>query len=204
MTNHYLVRRFLPLLAWLPLSIALSGCSNSDAVAPGAAAGAPAGGSAGASSVSAAGSAQAGSSAAGNGTAGSSASAGSSGAAGAAPTSAAATLSALEPSVGALIPVFNASTVNYSLRVPSGTASVSLTPTASAGTSQVAINGVPIASGSASLPVAVPSDGKLSFRIEASAAAALRATTYTVTLSVQPVPTQLSVHSVGDSTMADY
>ncbi len=129
--------------------------------------------------------------------------AGSGGAAGAA-TAENATLSALVPSVGALLPVFVPTKTSYALRVPSGTTSVSLTPTASANTTAITVNGAAVASGAAAPSLAVPADGKLSVSIVASGAAPLSATTYTITLSIQAVPTHLTIYSVGDSTMADY
>lgn len=113
-------------------------------------------------------------------------------------------MSALTPSAGALLPVFTPSKTSYLLRVPNGTASVSLTPTASANTTAITINGVAVASGAASAVVAVPTDGKLTFTVVASGTAPLPATTYTVALSIQAAPTRLSIYSVGDSTMADY
>src|SRR5262249_38130773 len=61
-----------------------------------------------------------------------------------------ATLSALVPSSGALIPVFQPSRLNYTLRVPNGTASVALTPTATAAVASIQINGVRVTSGRAS------------------------------------------------------
>jgi lysophospholipase L1-like esterase len=135
---------------------------------------------------------------AGSGTAGASSTAGSG------PVSAAATLSALSPSVGALLPVFSPAIRSYSWRVPSGTASLSLTPTASGTPTAITVNDALVASGTASPLVVVPSDGMLTFTIKTSGALALAGTTYTVKLSLQPAPTELTIYSVGDSTMADY
>jgi Cadherin-like beta sandwich domain/Pectinesterase len=79
--------------------------------------------------------------------------------------SADATLASLKPSVGALAPAFSATTTAYALVVPSGTASVTLTPKATnpaARSIQLSQDGGPlavVASGAASLALPVPAPG---------------------------------------------
>ena len=65
-------------------------------------------------------------------------------------------LSGLKPSAGALSPVFSGSTTSYTVTVVNGVASITLTPTASDPASTIKIDGVAVASGSASSPVALP------------------------------------------------
>ena len=174
--------------------LATVACNSSDTTAVNAAAGTSAAGSAslagafdtGGSPASSAGSVSAG------------------GSAGATQPMMAPTLTALVPSVGAFVPVFNPSKTSYTLRVPNGTASVSLTPTAGDGTTAITVAGAMVASGTASPVAAIPGDGKLTLDVTASGAAPLASAKYTITVSVQAVPTRPTLYSVGDSTMADY
>ncbi len=66
-----------------------------------------------------------------------------------------ANLSALTPSAGTLAPVFSPATTSYTASVGHSTASVTVTPTVADPGATVAVNGNPVASGSASSPVAL-------------------------------------------------
>ncbi len=68
-----------------------------------------------------------------------------------------ANLSNLITNVGTWTPVFDAATTSYSVTVPSGTTSINVTPTVAQGNATVKINGVTVASGSASSSIAIGS-----------------------------------------------
>jgi lysophospholipase L1-like esterase len=122
-----------------------------------------------------------------------------------APTAADASLSALVPSVGALIPVFGPTRTNYTLRVPNGTTSVTLTPTATNAGATVRLDGVDAASGAAAQALTLASDGSgLDISVIVTAADSVTTSTYQVHVAVQSSSAGLTIHSVGDSTMANY
>jgi len=119
--------------------------------------------------------------------------------------SADATLSALAPNVGALIPVFAPNRTSYTLRVPSDTKSVTLTPTPSNAAASVQVSSVPVASGQPSPELKLPSDGSgLDIAIAVTAEDVLTTSLYKVHVALQAPPSALTVRSVGDSTMANY
>jgi hypothetical protein len=93
-----------------------------------------------------------------------------------------AALSALVPSVGALVPAFAAGTTSYTFNVPHATTSLTLTPTLSSALSTIIINGVPVANNTASgaLPLAV---GANTLTVHVAAADGLTTRTYTVTVT---------------------
>ncbi|MDB5106413.1 MAG: Branched-chain amino acid transporter, amino acid-binding protein, partial [Fibrobacteres bacterium] len=62
-------------------------------------------------------------------------------------------LSALSLSAGPVNPAFDAATQSYTVNVANGVVSTTVTPTAAAGTATVQVNGIPVASGSASSPI---------------------------------------------------
>ena len=116
-----------------------------------------------------------------------------------------ATLSDLEPSVGALVPAFSSTKKTYALRVPSGTTAVVLTPTATNAKATIAINAATVSSGKASNALTLPGDGS-AFTVNVVVTAEDGTTTLTYALKVlpQPVAAGVTVHSIGDSTMASY
>lgn len=71
------------------------------------------------------------------------------------PPSSNANLSALVLSAGVLSPAFSEDTLDYSLSVPSTTASTTVTATVADATASVQVNGQPVGSGQASLPIAL-------------------------------------------------
>jgi lysophospholipase L1-like esterase len=156
-------------------------------------------------SAGAAGSSSAGAAGSSPGIAGSSsASAGASGS-DATSASADATLSGLTPNLGALIPVFAPNRTSYTLRVPSATKSVTLTPTASNAAASVQVASLPVASGQDSPELKLPRDGTgLDIAISVTAEDALTTAMYKVHVALQAPPGALTVRSVGDSTMANY
>src|SRR5450755_1097818 len=66
-----------------------------------------------------------------------------------------ATLSALVPSVGAFVPIFTASEMTYTLRVPNGTTNVALTPTSSNAGATIQVNGAAVVRGQSSPALAL-------------------------------------------------
>lgn len=66
-----------------------------------------------------------------------------------------ANLSNLVPNSGALTPVFAQATTSYTISVPNGTTSITLTPTVADATATVKVNTVTVASGSPSSPIAL-------------------------------------------------
>jgi len=100
-----------------------------------------------------------------------------------------ATLSALTTSLGALTPPFTSGTLGYAASLPSGTSSITVTPTASfAGASiTLAQDGgaaVPIASGSTSADLPVPAAGTVShIAIKVTAQDGTATKTYTIGVS---------------------
>ncbi len=73
------------------------------------------------------------------------------------PPSGNAKLSGLALSSGLLTPAVNGNTFQYTGRVADGVASVTLTPTAADPAASILVNGAPVASGSASAPIALAS-----------------------------------------------
>ncbi len=115
-----------------------------------------------------------------------------------------ATLSALVPSVGAIVPIFSPSERTYTLRAPNGTTSVALTPTSNNSGASIQINGVSVPSGQASSSLALPASGALDLSVIVTAEDATTTATYTVHVSVQALASSPTIYSVGDSTMANY
>ncbi len=64
-------------------------------------------------------------------------------------------LSQLQPSQGSLSPAFNPNTLNYSISVANNVTAIALTPVVSEPNATVAVNGSPVASGSASGSIAL-------------------------------------------------
>jgi gliding motility-associated-like protein len=93
-----------------------------------------------------------------------------------------ATLSNLTISNGTLIPVFTSGTTSYTASVANATTGITLTPTTSVGTATVKVNGVTVASGSASgnIPLAV---GPNTITTVVTAQDGVTTQTYTVTVT---------------------
>ncbi|GAB3876197.1 hypothetical protein GCM10028824_33470 [Hymenobacter segetis] len=91
-------------------------------------------------------------------------------------------LANLVPSVGALSPVFAAATLAYTLYVPAGTTTYTLTPTASNGYTSITVNGAAVASGSASATLNTGSTATVVLTSEDLQTT----TTYTVQTAVAP------------------
>jgi pectin methylesterase-like acyl-CoA thioesterase len=99
-----------------------------------------------------------------------------------------ATLSSLEVSAGTLTPAFASATTSYSVTVPNGTAAFTVTPTAAGEGAAITVAqdagaAVPVASGTASAPLAVPSPGTSStVRVRVTAQDSTTAATYSITV----------------------
>ena len=95
-----------------------------------------------------------------------------------------ATLASLTISAGALSPAFASSTTNYTMHVSNATASIKLTPTATAGDASITVNGTAVLSGaaSASIPLSV-GDNIINTVVTASDGTTIKTYTLTVTRS---------------------
>src|SRR5690606_4395440 len=71
------------------------------------------------------------------------------------PASSDATLASLAVSTGTLDPAFAPATTSYALDLPNTTGSITVTPTASDAGATIVLNGTPLASGTASAPIAL-------------------------------------------------
>ncbi|RYF56366.1 MAG: cadherin-like beta sandwich domain-containing protein, partial [Comamonadaceae bacterium] len=91
-------------------------------------------------------------------------------------------LSALSASAGALVPSFAAGTTSYTIAVPNATASTTITPTVDIPGVTVTVNGVSVASGSASGPIALNVGGN-TITIVVTALNGTTTKTYTVTVT---------------------
>ncbi|MFZ2279949.1 MAG: cadherin-like beta sandwich domain-containing protein, partial [Prosthecobacter sp.] len=89
-------------------------------------------------------------------------------------------LASLTPSVGILSPAFDSSATSYTVTVPFGTTSMTLTPTVADSTSSVQVNGTHVNSGSASGPLAVDV-GSNFFSVVVTAQDGVSTQTYSVT-----------------------
>jgi phosphodiesterase/alkaline phosphatase D-like protein len=108
----------------------------------------------------------------------------------------AATLSGLKVSSGTLSPAFAGATTSYAVSVAAAVSSITLTPTASAGNNAtISVNGVTVASGSASLPVSL-SPGANVIPVVVTASGAVTTYTITVTQQTAPVVTTLAQTAV--------
>jgi autotransporter-associated beta strand protein len=94
-----------------------------------------------------------------------------------------ANLAALITSVGTFSPAFDSATQTYSVTVPAGTTSVSITPTVAQANATVKVNGVTVASGTASGSIAI-STGTTAINTVVTAQDGV--TTKTYTLNVAP------------------
>jgi lysophospholipase L1-like esterase len=117
-----------------------------------------------------------------------------------------ATLSAITPSVSALIPAFDPKLTDYSLRVPYGTAGVTLTTVATSSVASIKANGAAAALGQQTSTLTLPTDGsQLSIVILVTAEDLTHTMTYTVRATPMSAPDgKVTIYSVGDSTMANY
>jgi lysophospholipase L1-like esterase len=223
----------LPILLLALASVGCGGTSGSDDAGSAAGGGTPAGGgtAAGGGSAAGGGTATGGGSVAGGGTAtgggtavggggatsgggatggGNSTGGGGGTAAGGGTASADATLATLTISAGALSPAFSSAILVYAVTVPNGTASVTITPTASSPGATVALSlggGAfsTLASGATSGPLAVPAVGSTSSLIVRVTAADAATRDYTLTITqAASSASSFTIYSIGDSTMADY
>ncbi|MBN9340706.1 MAG: IPTL-CTERM sorting domain-containing protein, partial [Comamonadaceae bacterium] len=78
-------------------------------------------------------------------------------------------LAQVQPSSGTLAPVFSGGTPDYVLQLPASGPAPTLTPWLAFGTASVSIGGVPVASGSASAPIAVPAEGSVTVTVNVQA-----------------------------------
>jgi len=92
------------------------------------------------------------------------------------------TLSALVLSSGTLTPAFASTTSFYAASVPTGTASITIGPTVTDPTATVKVNGVVVASGSASGPIALAM-GSNTITVVATAEDITRQSTYTIVVT---------------------
>lgn len=95
------------------------------------------------------------------------------------------TLSSLAISAGTLSPTFSPTTLNYASYVQASTSEVTVTPTAADPSVSITINGLPIASGSASSPIPL-ANGSNAIEIDVTALDG-RSSTYLITV-VRPAP----------------
>jgi len=89
-------------------------------------------------------------------------------------------LASLTPSVGILSPAFDSSATSYTVTVPFGATSMTLTPTVADSTSSVQVNGTHVTSGSASGPLTV-NVGSNFFSVVVTAQDGVSTQTYSVT-----------------------
>ena len=116
--------------------------------------------------------------------------------------SANADLSALSLSSGTLAPVFAPATTGYTASVSNATTSLTVTPTVSAGTSSVTVNGVPTISGSASGAIAL-AVGSNTITTVVTAQDGTTTKTYTVTVTrAASANADLSALSLSSGTLA--
>jgi gliding motility-associated-like protein len=108
-----------------------------------------------------------------------------------------ATLANLTTSAGALNPVFASPTTAYTMYVPNATASIKLTPTASAGDESITVNGGAVGSGSASasIPLNV-GDNTISTVVIASDGTTIKTYMLTVTRSAAGLSTNALLSSL--------
>jgi hypothetical protein len=90
-------------------------------------------------------------------------------------------LAFLAGSVGNLAPEFDPNQTDYSITVPKGVTSATITPTSAQAQATVKVNGTVVASGSASAPISL-SNGDAQAVIEVTAENGVNKTTYTVSL----------------------
>jgi hypothetical protein len=90
-------------------------------------------------------------------------------------------LSALAPNIGPLSPPFTNDTFNYRKLVPVGTTSLTLTPTVTDSAARVAVNGTPVASGTASGPINLDLGANV-ITVEVTAENTVTKSTYTLTV----------------------
>ncbi|WP_273793303.1 autotransporter domain-containing protein [Brucella anthropi] len=101
-------------------------------------------------------------------------------------------LTGLSPSLGKLDPVFDATTFGYAVAVANSVASLTLTPTADDPNTTITVNGVAVASGSASQPLAL-AIGTTEIPVVVTAQDGATRQTYTVKVNrALPAPTVLS------------
>ena len=118
-----------------------------------------------------------------------------------------ASLSALAVSAGTLAPAFSPATFAYSLVVPNGTGSVTITPTAHDASAQsVAVKQDAASFGAVTAALAVPAVGSSSTVTIRVTAQDGTTADYVVSVSQQAPagPSAFTIYSAGDSTMADY
>ena len=108
-----------------------------------------------------------------------------------------ATLSSLTTSSGTLNPAFAALTTAYTVHVPNATASIKLTPTATAGDATITVNGTAVVSGSASasIPLSV-GDNMINTVVTASNGTTVKTYTLTITRSAAGLSTNAILTSI--------
>ena len=91
---------------------------------------------------------------------------------------------------GTLSPAFSGNVTEYTLRLPQGGPALTLTPWLAFGTATVSIGGVPVASGSASAPIAVPVGGSVPITVQVQARdGSTRTYTFTATRTIEVTAT---------------
>lgn len=78
-------------------------------------------------------------------------------------------LAQVVPSTGTLTPAFSGDVTEYTLYMPQGGPALTLTPWLAFGTATVRVSGAPVASGSASAPINVPSGSSVPITVEVQA-----------------------------------
>lgn len=111
------------------------------------------------------------------------------------PPSSDATLSALVPSLGTLSPTFGAATTSYSIALPGGTSSMTLTPTATQAGATLTVNGNAVTSGNASGSIPL-TFGANTITIVVTAEDTVTTKTYTLTANVAGSGTLAFANSV--------
>jgi alpha-tubulin suppressor-like RCC1 family protein len=111
------------------------------------------------------------------------------------------TLSSLTMSSGMLSPTFSSATYAYTAGVTNGTAVLTITPTASAATATIRVNGTVVASGTASaeIPLVV---GPNTFTVVVTAEDPLFATSYTITVTRPSSVATLTALAVSSGTLS--
>ncbi|MDW6025068.1 cadherin-like beta sandwich domain-containing protein [Mesorhizobium sp. BAC0120] len=91
-------------------------------------------------------------------------------------------LSQLQPGAGTLSPAFASNVLSYSISVANSVADIAFTPTASEPNARIAVNGSPVASGTASSAIALPV-GTTTIRVVVTAQDGATTRTYEVTVT---------------------
>lgn len=117
------------------------------------------------------------------------------------PLSPTCTLASIIPSLGNLSPAFSPNTDSYTLSIPNAATEIVVTPTATNINSLVMVNGVEVASGTASNNISL-SDGTDTINIHVTAEDGTTAKTYTLAVTRQSADSSLSNLSISAGTLS--